>query len=327
MLDTKYDNTSADTLLVAFGVCTFRRPALSNALKSLLAQTLIQDRKCCIIVADNDDTPSAEALTRQIADEFPTIPVHYVHAPARNISIARNALLKRAAELGADFIAVMDDDEVASQDWARLLLNEITTSGADAVLGPVTAVYRPDAPDWMKNARLHDISPVIQPDGRIITGYTSNVILRLDSAHLRGRWFDHAFGNSGGEDDVYFHGMVRDGGKIGFASSAIVYEDVPQNREQLKDLLRRYFRAGQTHGLISRPDTRFRRMMAFFNAAAKAAALLAWAGLNIFAPGRRTRSLMRASLHLGVCWQILGGKMFVIYGSKPRIGTQSPRGD
>ncbi len=314
MRDDGCDHWPANSGPLAFGVCTFRRPALAWTLQSLAAQTLLPRTRCCVIVADNDDTPSARPLV-EAASRAASLPMHHVHAPARNISVARNALLDRAHILGAEFLAIIDDDEIATPDWARVLLANIATTGADAVLGPVVAVYGPTAPGWMRRAKLHDTGPVIQRDGRIMTGYTGNVILRLSSPHVQGRRFDPGLGRSGGEDDVYFSGLVRDGGTIGFAPAAVVYEDVPPERERLWVLLSRHYRAGQVHGRLTASDRLMPRLMLFAQAGAKAAVLMAGAGIAAMLPARRTRALMRAALHLGVCSHLLGVRNLEIYGS------------
>jgi succinoglycan biosynthesis protein ExoM len=299
---------------MAMGVCTFRRPALARTLESLAAQTLPLDVDGCIIVADNDETPSARPLVDQARVSL-GMPLHYVHAPQRNISIARNAVLDRAREIGADVLAMIDDDETADPGWAQALLGALGATRTDVVLGRVIGVYGPDTPDWMRAARLHDVGPVIQPDGRILTGSSANAILRLDSAHLAGRRFDLAFGQTGGEDDVFFHGMVRDGGTIGYAPDAIVREAVPRERERLGNLMRRYFRAGQTYGFITKSARPPGRAVQFAKAAAKAGVLAASALLVAFWPARRTRALMRASLHAGVCWHLVGGGTVQVYKS------------
>ncbi|NJS39372.1 MAG: glycosyltransferase [Rhodobacteraceae bacterium] len=298
--------------LLAVGVCTFRRPILLRTLESLAVQTVAQDTACCVIVADNDDTPSAQALVDAVRDSFP-FPLHYVHAPARNISVARNAVLEKAAALGAGFLAKIDDDEIATPDWAKALLSQIRRSGADAVLGPVLATYRPQAPGWLQRARLHDVYPVIQPDGRILTGYTGNVILHLASPALQDRRFDLAYGRTGGEDDAFFRGLVQAGGRIGYAPEAIAYEEVPPARESVRFQLRRAFRAGQTHARILAADRETRPLVLFGKAAVKTTLLLGWAGLSLLSPARRTRSLMRAALQAGVCSQLLGSNILELY--------------
>lgn len=299
---------------VAFGVCTFRRAMLLQTIQSLNAQTLLPLAEGCVIVADNDDTPSALPLIEAARDQH-AIRIHHVHAPARNISVARNALLDKARAVNADVLAMIDDDEVAQIDWARQLLAVMDASRADVVLGKVTAVYGTDAAPWMRKARLHDTAPVIQPDGLILNGYAGNAMLRLDSPYLRGRRFDPALGRTGGEDDAFFRGMVRQGGTIAYAPAAIVHETVPKDRESLRFLLRRTFRAGQTHGMITEPDRVNGPVLPLAKAAAKATVLSVWAMLNVFSPARRTRALMRASLHVGVCAHLVGKTTLELYKS------------
>jgi succinoglycan biosynthesis protein ExoM len=315
MIQTGIHKQPDVTTKVAIGICTFRRPALANTLQSLAAQTLPPNAECCVIVADNDDSPSAKPLVENAQTSAP-LALHYVHAPSRNISLARNALLDKARELGADFLAMIDDDEIATPDWARHLLEEISISDADVVLGKVNAVYRPGTAEWLQRVRPHDAAPVIQRDGRILTGYAGNAMLRLGSPFLQGRRFDLSLGITGGEDDDFFRSMVRDGGTISYAPEAVAFEDVPPARESLKYLMLRKFRTGQTYGMITEPDRRGSLgVVQFSQAAAKTTALLAWAGLNALSPERRMSALLRASLHAGVCSHILGRKTLELYKS------------
>ncbi|MGL4238048.1 glycosyltransferase [Tabrizicola sp.] len=308
------DAQDSNLPLVTIGVCTFRRPILDRTLASLATQRLGPTHRGCIVVADNDDEPSARSRVEK-ARGAQTMPLHYIHAPARNISLARNALLDQARAQGASYLAMIDDDEAASPDWAQALITEITASGADAVLGPVLASYRPQAPRWLHQGRPHDVRPVIQRDGRILTGYAGNVILRLDSPLLRDRRFDLSFGQTGGEDDAFLRGLVRDGGRIGQAPAAIAHEEIPESRETLRYLLRRSFRAGQTHGRINSPIGLAARGVMFAKAAAKVCVLAGSAGLSAFSPPRLARSLIRAALHAGVCSQLAGGKVLELYRS------------
>lgn len=315
MRDTDHHELPSGTAKIAIGICTFRRPMLTETLHSLAAQALPPGTSCSVIVADNDDTPTALPLVEQ-ARTAASHPLHYVHAPARNICLARNALLDKAADLGVDYLAFIDDDETATPDWIKNLLEQISASGDDAVLGHVQAVYRPDTAAWLHRVRPHDAAPVIQRDGRILTGYAGNVILRLKSPALQGRRFNPALGVTGGEDDDFFSSMVRDGGTISYAPDAFVFEKVPPARESLRYLMLRKFRSGQTYAMITEPDRRGRLgVIPLTQAAAKTALLLTWAGLNVLSPDRRMRALLRASLHAGVCAHLLGTKTLELYKS------------
>ena len=80
-------------------------------MQSLDRQALPEGVAARAIVIDNDETPSACDRVEAIAQTL-SIPVKYVHAPANNISIARNAGLDAAT---AQWIAFIDDDEEAEE--------------------------------------------------------------------------------------------------------------------------------------------------------------------------------------------------------------------
>ncbi|TIP77682.1 MAG: glycosyltransferase, partial [Mesorhizobium sp.] len=94
-------------------VCTFRRPELADTLRSVAALDVPSGFDIRVIVADNDDGPTAELLVTTLAETL-KLPISYRHCPARNISIARNACLDAST---ADFVAFLDDDETASSRW------------------------------------------------------------------------------------------------------------------------------------------------------------------------------------------------------------------
>jgi succinoglycan biosynthesis protein ExoM len=295
--------------LVSIGICTYRRASVANTLESLSAQILPRGVSLRIVVADNDAEPEAEARVRECAAVC-GIDVSYVHAPSRNICIARNACLDAAT---GDWIAFLDDDETVAPNWLAALLAEAQRSGCDAVLGPVQAVYGDRAPGWMKTADLHSTRPVVTA-GAITKGYAGNVLIRRDAIEARGLRFDLALGRSGGEDDDFFYRLTDSGGTIGFAPGALAYEPVPAERSTLGWLMRRGFRTGQTHG--ARLNARHRgppRALQMGLAAAKGMACLAAAAGGVASTGRRNRWLVRGSLHAGVVARLAGMHELQLY--------------
>ena len=154
-------------------VCTFRRPQLAETLRSLGAQRVPPGVAVRIVVADNDHVPSARRVVDALRADLP-FELTYVHCPAANISVARNACLD-AGE--GDFLAFIDDDCIASAGWLAALLAAAEESGADAVLGPVRAIYADAAPGWMRRGDFHSTNPV-RVRGEVLTGYTCNVLMR-----------------------------------------------------------------------------------------------------------------------------------------------------
>lgn len=302
--------TPPSDLRIDLCICTFRRPELADALRSLTSLHVREGWRVRVVVADNDDVPSARELVTGIRSELP-FPVVYVHCPAANISIARNACLEVA---DGDFLAFLDDDETASPDWLSELVATAYSTGADAVLGPVRAHYRNDAPRWMRDGDFHSTLPV-WVRGDIRTGYTCNVLLRRASRRVAGRRFSLARGRSGGEDTEYFTRLHEAGGKIAFAPKAWVHEPVPAARARFSWLARRRFRSGQTHGhLLDGKTSAIGLGKHVTLAGAKALYCFAAAGALALSPRLRNRYALRGVMHAGVVSGLAGLRELQQYG-------------
>jgi len=284
-------------------ICTFRRQFLAETLQSV-ARLSAGAHDIRVIIADNDQQPSARVLVEDWRGRLP-FAVTYVHAPAANICIARNACLDHAS---ADFVAFIDDDEVVAPGWIEALVGQAEAGQAAAVLGPVRAIYAPDAPRWMVEGDFHSTLPVFV-DGQIRTGYTCNVLIRWSPPYSALR-FDLALGQSGGEDTAFFYQLTALGGTIAYAPGARVEEPVPADRASMAWLVRRRLRFGQTHGMLQTGP----RARALAIVGAKLAYCGAMTALTTFSPVLRRRNWLRAMLHLGVAGGILGVRQAAHYG-------------
>jgi succinoglycan biosynthesis protein ExoM len=297
---------------VAIGICTFRRPELAATLASIMAQRLPDGMTLEIIVADNDDTPSARA---RVAAAGSAHPIQYLHAPARNISIARNAILDAIMSKGGRWLAFADDDERLDEGWIDALWRQAKITGAGVVLGDVRAVYGPGAPEWMRRGAVHDTRPEHDAHGNPKGGYTCNVLMNLADPGLANLRFDPARGQTGGEDTAFF-ATARDLGVVfAHASDALAEEDVPAGRATLQWLLRRRVRMGQTHASLIRADAGLPRRVQL--AAVALAKMAACGGMALAAlpdPLARNRAVMRGALHFGTVSGLLGGRTLVLYG-------------
>jgi succinoglycan biosynthesis protein ExoM len=300
-------------------VCTYRRPELELTLRSLGALEPPPDAILRIIVADNDTQPSARILVEALRSELP-FELLYVHCPASNISIARNACLDTAT---GEYLAFIDDDETASAGWLVELTEVARATGADAVLGPVSAVYSDAAPGWMRRGDFHSTLPVFV-GAQIRTGYSCNVLLRRASPHIAGRRFSLAAGQTGGEDTEYFTQMVEAGGRMAYAPRALVIEPVPQARARFSWLAKRRFRSGQTHGRLlgrERAAAGLFRPMAL--AGAKAVYCFGAAAALAVVAQHRNRYALRGVLHTGVVVGLLGIREIRLYGDGRPLGRHS----
>jgi succinoglycan biosynthesis protein ExoM len=297
------------------GICTYRRASLDEALLSLAVLAVPAGTKLRIIVADNDKVPSARERVDALRATIPH-QIAYVHCPGANISIARNACLDNAT---GDFLAFIDDDEDASEEWLVELLATAQATWADAVLGPVRSVYSSTAPDWMREGDFHSTLPV-WVDGEIRTGYTCNVLLRLASPHVAGRRFNLALGRTGGEDTEFFSHMHGGGGKIAFAENAFVYEPVTESRADLVWLAKRRFRFGQTHGRLLQEKSRgLKRLKQIGLASAKTVFCYAAAIGCAFSAVPRYRYTLRGVMHSGVVSGLLGVREIRQYGTAEAV--------
>ena len=295
--------------LIDVCVCTYRRRYLEQTLRSLAALDLPRGLTVRVIVADNDIWPSARRLVEALAAELPC-EVRYIHCPASNISLARNACLDAA---GGDFLAFVDDDSTVSPGWLAKLVETAAATGADAVLGPVHSVYAPSAPGWMRRGDFHSTRPV-WTEGEIRTGYSGNVLLDRASPHVAGRHFNLGLGRSGGEDTEYFSHLHQSGGRIAYAPDAAAYEPVTQNRQQFSWLTKRRFRSGQTHGrlLAARHAVLPQACLAVAKAALSFGAALAFAPVAHL----RNRQVLRGVMHAGVVSGLFGVREIHLYGEE-----------
>lgn len=275
-------------------MCTFQRPQVTDALVSLRDLKCPDDVEIRIIVADNDTVPSAREGVEKLAAQ-PGYPIIYLHAPERNISIARNACLDAS---DADWVAFVDDDETFPEAWLSKMWNRVRETGVDAVFGPVRAIYPQSAADWIKALDLHSNHAVRLADGTVETGYTCNALLRLQATKWREERFDLTRGQSGGEDTDFFFRLGRMGAKYEIADDAEVFEKAAENRLSYRWLAQRRFRMGQSH--VTSQTGFLGRFTLVAKALAKAGFSFGMALVTLLDPVKWRFWSLRGMLHLGV---------------------------
>jgi succinoglycan biosynthesis protein ExoM len=204
---------------------------LRRCLASVRSQRLDAARlRMLPILIDNNPQPTA----RQVYDElFPGEPDGgYVHCPEPGIPIARNAAVEAALRAGADYIAFLDDDEVAPEHWLMALADALYASGADAVQGGVRQRPATEAPDAARSRA--------SPRGRFTweastSLATCNVLFKawLVAPPL-GLRFDEAMRYTGGSDREFFlRARKRGGARLARVHGVDVLEDLHEERQSL----------------------------------------------------------------------------------------------
>jgi succinoglycan biosynthesis protein ExoM len=240
-----------DTDLIVVGIITYQRPeGLQRLLESLrqLSFTNEQPPTWQVVVVDNDPAAPARTLVAQIGEAFP-VPIRYGVEPIQGIASARNKVVTLAPP--CDFIAFIDDDEVADPHWLDQLLAVQQETQADIVTGPVIPLYEAVPPRWIVRGGFFDRRRL--PTGSSVHFAASNNIL------VKSEWlrtlpgpFDMRFNLTGGSDSHFSRRVIQHGGKVIWADEAIVKEYNPPNRLMVSWILQRAFRIAFTTTLIEK---------------------------------------------------------------------------
>jgi len=250
------------TVKIAICVATYRRPVMLRALlDSLGRQTLDLDVpvELCIVVVDNDAAESA----RPVIDAARTSmrwPLHSAVEPVQNISRARNRAIAVACTAAAEWVAFIDDDEIASPRWIAELARAQRTYAADVVAGPVGARYPDGAPSWLVESNRLLARTVRRTGERIVMAQTGNVLVSTRLLGSLGMPFDPAFGCTGGGDSHLFLRARLAGARMSWAAEATVVETVLLSRTRIQWVVRRAFRIGNCSVFVDRavlPPTRW----------------------------------------------------------------------
>lgn len=233
--DTAFENG------VSIIMPTFQRPQdLPRALGSLLAQEPIEN-PVEIIVADNDPKASARDVISKFAAKS-AVPIVYVHMPQPGVSNARNAAIAVAR---GRYIAWLDDDQEAAPNWLKELLLTSEKYDAGLVFCPSPPIMEVSTPLDEQYTRFFDRKSPEQ-DGLIEHFYgCGNSLLDLKRISMPSPVFDPIANETGGEDDLLFSFIQKNGAKTAWTSHTYVYEHVPAKRATPTYVRKRSFSWGQ----------------------------------------------------------------------------------
>lgn len=193
-----------------------------------------------MVVVDNDSF-AAESVSLLELKNGSSVPIIYGGEPHRGIASARNRAVQLAGD--ADFIAFIDDDEVADPRWLDELLSVQSSFGADIVNGPVLPRFEEPAPSWIQEGRFYHRRRF--PTGTQVTwANTGNVLVKNCWLHAVSGPFEERLNLIGGEDSLFFSKVYRLGAKIVWADEAVIEEYNPPSRVCANWLLKRAFRRG-----------------------------------------------------------------------------------
>lgn len=237
-------------LRIAVVVCTYNRPhGLERVLRSLARLRTPDVAIVELVIVDNSADGNARGLIETMLGELPYA-MQYIHEPEPGISAARNAALEWILLQRFDFMASIDDDMHADPDWLAELMTVAVESSAHAVIGCTLFDYVGAQSWWVDEAyRLDDRGPGDRDP--IDQGHTGGSLVRLDLPISRNMRFELNLGRSGGEDTLFFDEIIRHGGRMLYAGKAISHEVLGPDRARVRWWLRRWYRTGNTTGLVA----------------------------------------------------------------------------
>lgn len=227
---------------------TYRRPELLEVLLGSLSRlTLPAAARTRFVIIDNDPEASARPIVSRWQETFGPA-LTYAHEAAPGVTHVRNHALCLAED--ADLLAFIDDDEFADTEWLARLVERYRASRAAAIFGPVTPVYSPGTPEWMRRWAVH-ARPVTADADLSRPGATCNCLIDMAVVRKEGLSFDPRMTLTGGEDTLFFTLMLDRGHRLAQAKAALVFEHIPPERATPAWLLRRWYRIGLTDAIIA----------------------------------------------------------------------------
>ncbi len=213
---------------VVVGVPTYRRPDdLETLLPLLLAQADdLPEHRVDVLVVDNDPAASARVAVTGSGDDR----VHYAVQPLPGIAAVRNRILDIAsADLDADLVAMIDDDERPAPGWLAALVTTWEQTGAALVAGRVVPDFSGPLDPWVAAGRFHTRRN-LATGAPITVAAGGNLLLDARQVRALGQRFDDRVGLAGGEDTLFSRELHARGGSMVWCAESVAVDRVPPER-------------------------------------------------------------------------------------------------
>lgn len=229
---------------INIGIITYNRhKELIRLLESL--NKLVTDNSFTIenvVVVDN----SPDFNTQEIKSEINKSKYSVIHEHEKQpgIPFARNKVVELSKDV--DFLAFIDDDEIADENWLFELIKSQQMYNADIVRGPVIPKYDKAPPKWLQITAQRSRNKT----GTIMKALaTGNVLFKMSIFKDNDAPFDIKLAQTGGTDSLLGRELFKKGNTIIWCDEAIVYEFIINKRQTLPWMIQRSYRGGNNYSL------------------------------------------------------------------------------
>lgn len=224
-------------------VCTYNREKMLPECLDSLANQRANKNLYEVIVVDNNSKDN----TSKVANEFVTKYSNFkiLFEQNQGLSHARNLGLKEAL---ADYVAYIDDDARAGEDWIEEALKIVNEKQPDIFGGPVYPIFPDGKPEWFKEE--YGTRGDMGQTGWLKKGFLigTNIVFKKSILEEYGG-FDPALGMKG--ENLSYHEETRvvfrafkENKKIYYSKELAVRDIIPDYKKSLAFFIYSKYKAG-----------------------------------------------------------------------------------
>lgn len=236
---------------VIVGLCTYKRPeALKACLTSLQNLAVPDEVNLTLVVVDNE----VNRVNQEIIESFGC---SYIAESRPGLVYARNALLDFVAQRSAEYLGIVDDDELVPEDWLSSMLASMADTEADALAGPVRVLIPENSPKCLNYAYQFSKVKEYKQTATLPMG---NVFMKTALLH-KGLRFDLSFNHTGGEDVDFFRRASQQGARLFRTPYGEVQETLMPEKASLYAFFKRVMRVASVHYKTKYPKIELRFLL------------------------------------------------------------------
>lgn len=227
-----------------------RKKKLINLLKSIKNLKKIDLNKVQILIVAND-TGSYRDLFQIFKNK---LKLKILRESNKGLSFARNKLLQELRKINYKYIVFFDDDCEVDKYWFLEMYNMFHKTNADIIGGP-----------QLSNSKSIYINLLVRNEKHKSTinwVSTNNVIMKYNVLKTKIN-FSKKLNLIGGEDQLFFLSLKKQGFKIMWNARAKVIEKENKERDSFLWFLKRNFRYGASSNLIYKEGFGYIRGLGF----------------------------------------------------------------